>query len=267
MALVGKPIGSKVKELFLCDYDGGNLRPLTRGEDLSLAPQWDPQGATIYFTSYKKFCTDIDALNVATGSRRTITEYPGLNSCAAVSPNGRELAVTLSKDGRVGLYVKSLVTGESTPLIKTKNAAATSPAWAPTGDRLVYVSDQAGRPQLYIVSRRGGTPTRLTSRGTENVAPDWGANGWIAHSCKMGPQYQICAINPDSGEYKVLTTDGADYEDPSWLPDGRHLACSRTVNYRSEIWIVDLLGDPPVRVSLLPRDYDWTAPACTGGMK
>jgi Tol biopolymer transport system component len=60
-------------------------------------------------------------------------------------------------------------------------------------------------------------------------------------------------------EVKQLALDGADYEDPSWAPDGRHLACVRTVAYRPAIYLVDTLGDEPV--CLLSEGGSWFSPS------
>ncbi|MBU1910540.1 MAG: Tol-Pal system beta propeller repeat protein TolB, partial [Verrucomicrobia bacterium] len=149
--------------------------------------------------------------------------------------------------------------GQLTRLTTSPQAAEASPCWSPDGNRIVYVSDQPGTPQLYTISRSGGRPQRLTSRGLENVAPDWGANGWIAFASKVGGRYQICIMNPDTQEIRQLTADGADYEDPSWAPDGRHIACARTAGYRSAIYLVDTMGDPPL--PLLNTSGDWFSPS------
>jgi TolB protein len=161
------------------------------------------------------------------------------------------------------LYVMSLGSGALTRLTQTPNAAEASPSWSPDGRRIVYVSDQSGRPQLYILSRAGGAPARLNVPGSENVSPDWGpdygSGGWIAYSSRLGGQYQACVVDPQSGVVKTISADGADYEDPSWARDGRHLACVRTVQYRSQVYILDTMGDAPV--ALTRHDGDWTSPA------
>jgi Tol biopolymer transport system component len=66
-------------------------------------------------------------------------------------------------------------------------------------------------------------------------------------------------IDPKSLQIKQLVQDYADFEDPSWAPDGRHIACSRTERYRSKVYILDTGGDPPVALT----DYkgDWYSPA------
>lgn len=248
---------TKKKELYLCDADGGGLVQLTQDRSISLAPRWSPDGKTIVYTSYLRGFPDVYSIDVGSGSRRVVANFPGLNTGGAVSPGGREMALILSRTGNPELFVKG--GAGLTKLTATTHAAEASPAWSPDGSRIVYVSDQAGTPQLYLISRSGGRPQRLTSRGSENVAPDWGANGWIAFSSKLGGRYQICIMNPDTQEIRQLTADGADYEDPSWAPDGRHIACARTAGYRSSIYLVDTMGDPPI--PLLDASGDWFSPS------
>ncbi|MBP7830938.1 MAG: PD40 domain-containing protein [Kiritimatiellae bacterium] len=255
LVLVGNR--TKNKELYLCDADGAGLVQLTQDRRISLAPRWSPDGKTIVYTSYLRGYPDVYSIDVGSGARKIVANYPGLNTGGAVAPNGRDMALILSRTGNPELFVKS--GGSLTRLTATAQAAEASPAWSPDGNRIVYVSDQAGTPQLYMISRSGGRGQRLTSRGSENVAPDWGANGWIAFSSKLGGRYQVCIMNPDTQEIRQITADGADYEDPSWAPDGRHIACARTVGYRSAIYLVDTMGDPPI--PLLDASGDWFSPS------
>jgi TolB protein len=250
---------TKNKEVYLCDPDGQNVVQLTRDGKISLAPKWGPDGNTIVYTSYLKGYPDVYSIDVASGSRKKLAGYPGLNTGADISPNGREVALILSKDGNPELYVKNLRSGELTRLTSSPRAAEASPSWSPDGNQIVYVSDQSGTPQLYILSRDGGRPARMTSRGSENVAPDWGANGWIAYTTRVGGRYQVCVMDPNSGVSKQITSEDADFEDPCWSPDGRHLACGRSRQYHSAIYLLDTLGDPPI--ALLDTQGDWFSPA------
>ncbi len=250
---------TKNKELYLCDFDGQNVVQLTRDGKISLAPKWSPDGNTIVYTAYLKGYPDVYSIDLATGNRQRLAGYPGLNTGADISPNGREVALILSKDGNPELYVKNMRSGQLTRLTNTPRAAEASPSWSPDGNQIVYVSDQSGTPQLYVISREGGRPVRLTSRGSENVAPDWGANGWIAYSTRVGGRYQVCVMDPVSGVTRQITSDNADYEDPCWAPDNRHIACGRSQQYRSAIYLLDTLGDPPL--ALLETQGNWYSPA------
>ena len=100
LVLVGNRTGKK--ELYLCDADGADLVQLTKDNSISLAPRWSPDGRTIVYTSYLKGFPDLYSIDVASGSRRIVANYPGLNTGGAISPNGREMALILSRTGNPG---------------------------------------------------------------------------------------------------------------------------------------------------------------------
>lgn len=261
IALVGSRTGRK--ELYLMDADGQGLQQLTRDNTINLEPKWGPGGRQIIYTSYLKGFPDIFLIELGTGNRRRLAHYIGLNTGGAISPNGREMAMILSRDGNPELYVRDLNGGQPVRLTNTPRAAEASPAWSPDGRQIVYVSDQAGSPQLYIISRDGGSARRLTSRGSQNVAPDWGANNLIAYASLFGGRWNVCVIDPQGGEQRQITGGDADYEDPSWAPNQRHLAAARSIRYASTVVLLDTMGDPPVVLTDYPGD--WTAPAWAPG--
>lgn len=248
-----------VKELYLCDADGGNLIQLTHDKTVSVAPNWGPRGKSIVYTSFLKHFPDVYKIDVVSGRRERIAGYPGLNTGASFSPDGRDVTLILSRDGNPELYVKNLASGRLTRITRTPRAVEASPCWSPDGRQIVYVSDKSGRPQIYSISRRGGQPKRLTRRGSENVAPDWGPGGLIAYASRLGGRYQVCVINPKTMQIEALPLDYADYEDPSWARDGRHIVCTRSRNYRSQVYILDTMGDSPV--ALVDYKGDWYSPA------
>ena len=256
IAVVGTRSGAK--ELYLCDADGGNLKQITRDRKIIIGPNWGPKGDSIVFTSFVRGFPDVYQINLRKGRRDQLSRYPGLNTGGAISPNGKELALILSKDGNPELYIKNLRSGKLERLTHTRSATEASPSWSPDGQRLVYVSDQSGTPQLYTIARAGGRPTRLSSRGSENVAPDWGSNGLIACASRSGRRYTIAVIHPTSRQTTYLTSDGADYEDPSWAPNGRHIIAARSVNYQSSLYLLDTISDPPV--ALLQGGGNWLSP-------
>lgn len=255
IAVVGNR--TKRKELYICDMDGQNMRQVTKDGSIVVGPRWTPDGKGLTYTSYKRGYPNV----YLTGRGQPLASHGGLNASGAISPNGKEMAVILSKDGNPELYIKHLRTGALTKLTRTRRGNEASPCWSPDGNHIAYVSDTSGRPQIYIISKAGGQPQRLTSSGTENVAPDWGANGYIAFCSRTGGRYRIAIANPTTKTMRILDANGADYEDPSWAPDGRHIVCSRTQNYRSSIYLLDTLKDSPV--ALISGSDDWYSPACS----
>jgi len=255
IAVVGTRTGRK--ELYICDMDGGNMRQITNDRSIVVGPGWTPDGKNLIYTSYKRGYPNV----FITGRAKPLSSRGGLNASGAISPDGKSMAVILSASGNPELYIMDLRSGRLQRLTKTQRGNEASPCWSPDGNHLVYVSDTSGRPHVYIISKSGGSPRRLSSSGTENVAPDWGKNGYITYCSRVGGKYRIVVANPVSRTMRQLDTDWADYEDPSWAPDGRHIVCSRTSGYRSAIYLLDTLKDSPV--ALVSGSGDWYSPACS----
>lgn len=256
LAMIGTRGGAK--ELYLSDSGAQDLRPVTQDRASILKPRWSPDNRFISYTSFLKRYADVYTIELATGARNRVAYYAGVNSGGAISPDGRSMALILSKDGNPDLYVQDLASRRLTRLTNTPRAVEGSPVWSPDGSRIAYVSDASGTPQLYLLSRSGGTPERLTFRGSQNVSPDWGANGLIAYQTLTGGKFQIAVIDPSTKQERVITPFDAAYEDPSWAPDGRHLAASRSINYNYSVYLLDSMGDKPVA---LTTSGDWCAPA------
>lgn len=256
IALVRARAGKK--ELYLCDSDGANLRQITRDNTLNLSPKFGPDGKTLIYTTFFSRFPDVCLYDLASGKRTIVASYPGLNACGAISPSGHEIALTLSKGGNPDIFIMEIAGRRLTRLTDTRKYAEASPAWSPDGRRIVFVSDRGGSPQLYVMNRAGGEADRISSLGSENVDPDWGVNGYVACSTKLGGRYQISVINPDTKEVSQITNDGLNYEDPSWAPDGRHLVCTVKRNYQSSLFIIDMMTG--VKVALLSdkETGDWS---------
>jgi TolB protein len=75
-------------EIYLADYDGANATAVTQDGSLVAAPCWGPGRRFLFYTSYKSGWPDIYSQEILTGERRVIAKHPGLNTSAAVSPDG-----------------------------------------------------------------------------------------------------------------------------------------------------------------------------------
>lgn len=262
--LVFVGVSGRTKELYRADASGLAVFPMTRDGSIAVKPRFSPDNRFVSYTSYLKKFPDVYTIEWQTGSRVRRANYPGVNSGGAISPDGRWMALILSKDGNPDLYVKDLASGALKRLTATPKATEGSPVWSPDGSQIAFVSDASGSPQISVVPRNGGAVRPLTTPrntgSTQNLSPDWGKNGLIAYQSLVGGRFQIAVMDPRSGQSRVITPpDGAAYEDPSWAPDGRHLAASRKVNYQSSIYLLDSEGGAPVK--LIQSSGDWSMPA------
>ncbi len=210
------------KELYLCDYDGGNVRPLTRDGSISVSPSFSPDGRKLAYTGYLSGYADIYVIDLPTGKRERIISQPGTNTGAAFSPDGSRLALTMSFPGNPEIFTSGLDGGRASRLTRSK-AVESSPAWSPDGKKLVYVSDATGKPQLYTVNARGGRPKHLNFGYAYCVEPDWSPDGArMAFNVRENGRNAV-AIHDFRNQASQTLTSGANAETPVWGADSRHL--------------------------------------------
>lgn len=228
-----------IKEVFVCDTDGGNIRKITDFSTSCVEPSWMPDGKSVVYTRYTLAGTDVCETMINPWRSRRLTHFKGMNVGAAVHPGGEYLAMIMSIDRQVELYVKALNSRDRRRLTQSK-AVEASPCWHPNGGSICYVSDRSGRPGLYLIGANGGSPQRIPTLGSEAVTPAWAPDGKLAYSAKIGGSYKLAVYDPNGGESGVIANlPAGDWEGAAWAPDSRHIAASRRVGKRSEIYIVD----------------------------
>ena len=259
IAFVVKRNGAK--EIAVMDYDGFNVKQITSDRSLDVHPRWSPNGRKVVFTSYKSRFPDVVEQEVFTGIRRRLAEFPGLNTGAVFSPDGNSIALTLSRDGNPELYTMDANGGGLRRLTHTKAGAESSPVWSPDGQTIAYVSDSRGSPQVYLISREGGEPTRLTVSPSYNTEPDWSRPpadaplpSLLAVTSRVGGRFQIGVCSSTSPEVQAVAADGGDCQDPSWAPNGRHLVFSKTTNWRSRLYLLDVLTREQIQLPAIDGD-------------
>ncbi len=97
-----------------------------------------------------------------------------------------------------------------------------SPAWAPDGQRIAYVSFEAKKPVVYVHNLPTGQRHVAANFRGSNSAPAWSPDGrQLAVVLTKDGNSQLYVINADgSGARRVMSSSGIDTE-PSWAPDGR----------------------------------------------
>ena len=232
-----------VRNVFICDIDGRNVTPLTNYRTLNVEPCWSPDGKTLCFSKYGRSGIDIIETTLRTPRRsRIISSFRGINAGAAISPDGKYLAAILSPDHHVDLYILGLHRREKRRLTRGI-AVEASPCWSPDGSRLAFVSDSRGNPRVFVISATGGNATLIpvVSGGVDAVTPSWSGDDQIAYATRLrgGSNYVVAVYDMRSGENRVVSKGAGSWESPCWAADNRHVVCKRTVNGKSELWVLD----------------------------
>jgi TolB protein len=237
--------GGGNSEIYVADYDGANARAVTQDNTIVAAPCWAGRGK-LYYTSYKQGAPHIISQELASGTRKVVARFSGLNTSAALSPDGRRLAMILSKSGSPDLFVSDPDGSNLRQLTATREAES-SPCWSPDNQTICYVSRERGLPSLYVISAAGGSPRLIRTDGAPNpTEPDWSPDGkWIVFTSQMR-DFQICLVPAGGGAAMIL----APGEDPSWAPNSRAVILCKGPDHAKSL---SLLDAPTKQVKTLAR--------------
>ena len=98
--------------LWIADADGENAQSALASPEPIISPAWSPLGGQLAYVSFESRKPVVYVHEIATGKRRLLANFRGSNSAPAWSPDGRTLAVTLSRDGGSQLYLIDAQGGE-----------------------------------------------------------------------------------------------------------------------------------------------------------
>ena len=136
----------------------------------------------------------------------------------ALSPDGRQLAFTAARDGRVDLWVRDLDATEPVALAGTEGSML--PFWSPDARAIGFFSGG----KLRRIEVAGGAVSTLCDVGVP-TGGSWGRDSVILYSRLGGSG--VWRVPASGGEAaSVLRVDTqreeTDYANPFFLPDGRH---------------------------------------------
>jgi TolB protein len=156
------PKNQRVKRLAIMDQDGANQRHLTDGRSIVLTPRFSPSRQEITYMSYENGQPQVYLLQLETGQREIVANFPNMTFAPRFSPDGQKVIMSLLRDdGNSNIFTLDLRSRNTTRLTNS-SSIDTSPSYAPDGSRIVFTSDRGGRAQIYVMGADGGNPQRIS---------------------------------------------------------------------------------------------------------
>ena len=220
---------SATYHLVYADMDGHRPVTIVKSSQPILAPAWSPARKEVAYVSYTQDKWQVIYIqNLATGKRKIITRDFSLSSSPAFSPDGDQLAMTLSKGKGTHIYVADVNTLQLKQVTFGQHILDSEPSWTNDGKHIIFTSNRQGSAQLYKLDVKEGKVERLTFTGNFNARakmfPD-GRNIALVHKGIGERAYHIAVFDTVTEKMRILSTEP--FEDsPSISPNGRILVFS-----------------------------------------
>jgi TolB protein len=260
------PGGEPCDQIFVMNVDGTGLQRVSSGTGRTTCGYFYPSGERVLFSSthhrsaecppppdrtrgyvWPLHPYDIFVANPDGTGLRQLTDHPGYDAEATISPDGSRIVFTSDRDGDLELYVMDADGGNVRRL--THDAGYDGGAFfSPDGSRIVYrahhPTDPAeladyrallrerlirpGQVEIWVMDADGSNKRQVTRNGAANFAPFFHPNGrQIIFSSNLdnpgGRDFDLYLIDVDgTGLERVTHAPGFDGF-PMFSPDGRTL--------------------------------------------
>ncbi len=174
LALVAKSQGRDVLYV-VSSHDGRILRQFRLPCEALAYAAWSPVADSVVVSGLSQGRSDLWLVDVRSGHWTRLTDDTYDEKEPVWSPDGKR--VTFSSDrlapvvlypiraekgwGRYGIFDLDLASRKVRKILDTAGDDH-SPAWSPTGDKLAFVSDRSGTPNLYLYFPRDSSIIQMT---------------------------------------------------------------------------------------------------------
>jgi TolB protein len=250
------------KRLAIMDQDGAGVRYLSDGKSIAMTPRFSPTRQEITYMSYESGEPKVYLLQIETGQRELVGNFPGMTFAPRFSPDGQKVIMSLLReDGNSNIFSMDLRSRTTTRLTNS-NAIDTSPSYSPDGSKVVFTSDRGGQPQIYVMGADGSGQTRISFGGGSYSTPVWSPRGdLIAFTKQSGGQFSIGVMKTDGSGERILST-GFQQEGPTWAPNGRVIMFFKEAagSGGPRLHSIDLTGrnEQPIPTANFASDPAWS---------
>ena len=190
-------------------------------------------------------------INYPNGRIRRVTNDLNTYRAIGLTQDGKTLT-TIQAQGLVNLWVVPEGNAAKGIRLPTGNLSYYSSignnvSWTPDG-RLVFVSNEGGRSDIWIAQPDGSNRKQLTTNSAENFSPVVSADGrYIVFVSRKEGKRNVWRMNLD-GSNPVRLTSGLSDGAPSLSPDGRWVVYTALDAAKPTLWKVSTDGGTPVQL-------------------
>ena len=215
-------------EVCIAVENGSAVKQVTsEGGDPENYARWMPDGRRLVFSSFRDGSHDIYSVGADGTEERALVTGPKDQFGADVSADGKTLAYVERKPRGFTLRLAHLRPSGAAEVFETIRDASL-PAWAPTGNDLVFTRHRNKRfADLYMISGDGSELERLTSSPGLDYWATWSPDGRMIaftrdvdfdEAKKEYRDTDLHILDLDTRETRNITNDDTLNMQPAWRP-------------------------------------------------
>ena len=158
-------------EIYVMNRDGSGVQRITNHPTIDSTPTWSPTGTQIAFTSDRSGSPQIYVVDANGGQPQQITRESHCDRPTWSPAPFNEIAYSSRAGAGNNIKIFDFAT-RSTKTITDSIGNNESPAFAPNGRHLAFVSSRAGKEQIFTIARDGKDLRQITRTGV-NRYPNW----------------------------------------------------------------------------------------------
>jgi eukaryotic-like serine/threonine-protein kinase len=195
-----------------------------------------------------------DGFDWRTARFTELTEYPGIKSHPALSPDGQTLVYTRKLNGQFDLIRQRVGGATMQNLTEGEATDDSQPEFSPQGDLIAFRSERSGGG-IFVMGATGESPRLIANQGYN---PSWSPDGQeLVYSTqngtdifnRAGSSSQLWIINLKTGAKRQIAA-GPDAVQPEWSPHGTRIVFWGLRNgAQRDIFTVPVTGGEPVAVT------------------
>jgi len=259
---------------YVMDADGGNVRRISTGRGRTTCGYFYQNDERVLWSSThaadsacptppdmsQGYVWPLDDYDIWTSTPdgrdlRRLTDTPGYDAEATLSPDGRTIVFTSVRDGDLDIYTMN-TDGSNVRRLTSETGYDGGPFFSHDGRLIVYrayhpegdarneyralLARRLVRPsrmELWVMNADGSDKRRITSLGGANFAPFFTPDDRRIifssnHTNPRGRNFDLYLINLDGSGLEQLTTYGEFDGFPVFSPDGRKLVFASNRNGR-----------------------------------
>lgn len=197
----------------------GERRRVSARAGVNGAPSWSPDGRRLVLTlSSATGNLDIHLLELETLALMRLTEHPGIDTEAVVSPDGRWIYFTSDRAGGPQIYRMAAEPGARAERVTYTGNYNARPRLSADGTQLAHVT-RDGRGYRIAVQDLRNASVRVLSKGSQDESPAFSPDGGtLIFATRERAQGVLATVTVDGLILQRLAADRGDVREPSWGP-------------------------------------------------